>query len=157
MRRLYFDIDGTLLVGDTGEPKAALAGGAFEHAVRQSGIEGLVCVGNFVDAARAAREIDASYDDLAAIFRICRGVFSDRSWFCASTSLVGDSVYRATDVDLEADWWYIDDLAEYYFRVAGRQDVFRSNVGSRIMVPSPDGDGSDVLNWISKIPEICAF
>jgi len=151
MRRLYFDIDGTLLVDDTGEPKPALAGGAFEAAVVRSGVEKLVCIGNFVDAARTAEEIEPSYDGLGVIFDICRGVFSDKSWFRSVTSLVEDPMNRANEVDLEEDWWYVDDLAEHYFQIAGRGEVFRLNIGRRILVPSPVGDGTDVVEWLNQI------
>lgn len=151
MRRLYFDIDGTLLMDDTGEPKPALADGAFEAAVVRSGVEKLVCIGNLVDAARTAEEMDPSYDGLSWIFDICRGVFSDKSWFRSVTSLVEDPMNRASEVDLEGDWWYVDDLAEYYFQKAGRDEVFRRNIGRRILVPSLEGDGTDVVKWLNQI------
>ena len=151
MRRMYFDIDGSLLVGDTGEPKAALAKGAFERALRRSGFQQLICVGNFVDAGRAAREINPQYDILGAIFDICGGVFSDEDWFRANTLLTRDSYYRAVEVDLAADWWYLDDLAEYYFKMAYREDVFEANAGVRIFVPAAEGDGEDVMDWIDRI------
>ncbi|MCK5408301.1 MAG: hypothetical protein KAJ37_12620 [Candidatus Krumholzibacteria bacterium] len=151
MRRLYFDIDGTFLVDDTGEPKPALADGALEAAVIRSGVEKLVCIGNFVDAARTAEEIEPSYDGLGVIFDICRGVFSDKSWFRSVTSLVKDPMNRANEVDLEGDWWYVDDLAEHYFQIAGRDAVFRRNIGGRILVPSSGGDGTDVLKWLDHI------
>lgn len=152
MRHLYFDIDGTLLADDTSRPKSKLADGAFETAVVCCGVERLVCVGNIVEAVRAAEKIDPSYDSLGVIFDICRGVFSDRSWFRSVTSLIEDPMNRASEVDLEKDWWYVDDLAEHYFQMAGRTDVFQRNIGRRIFVPSPGGDGADVLEWLEQIP-----
>ena len=152
MRKLYFDIDGTLLIGDTGEPKATLADGAFESAVRESSVDHMVCVGSFVDAGRAALEIDASYDIHDAIFKLCGGVISDDAWFRLNTSFVHDSYSRATEIDLDEDWWFVDDMAEYFFEVAGLKDIFHQNNGGRILVPSPNGDGADVLNWIRGMP-----
>jgi hypothetical protein len=145
---MYFDIDGSLLVGDTGEPKSALVDGAFELALRLSGVEHLICVGNFVDAGRAAKKIDPRYDIHGAIMNICGGIFGDAEWFRAHTSLVRDSYYRAAEVELDSDWWYLDDLAEYYFKMAYREDVFEENVGGRIFVPEAEGNGDDVLEWI---------
>ena len=134
MRQLYFDIDGTLLVGDTGEPKAALANGVFEKAVRKCAVDQLVCVGNFIDVICAIEKQDPSYDGMGAIFSICKGVFSNESWFRETTCLIGEPEYRAKKINLAADWWYVDDLAEYYFRVAEREAVFHSHNGGRIFM-----------------------
>lgn len=148
---MYFDIDGSLLVGDTGKPKSALVGGALERAFHLCGIEHLVCVGNFVDAGRSAKEIDPRYDIHGAILNICGGVFRDEEWFRANTSLVSDSYYRAAEVDLNSDWYYLDDLAHYYFKVAYREEIFEENVGGRIFVPDAEGNGEDVLEWLTGI------
>ena len=139
------------MCGDTGEPKPALLNGAFERAVRLARFEELVCVGNFVDAGRAAQGIDRRYDIHTAIVSICGGVFRDEEWFRENTALVQDSYNRAGEVSLESDWWYVDDLAEYYFKAAYREDVFEENVGRRIFVPEPEGSGQDVLDWIAGI------
>jgi len=50
LKVLHFDIDGTLLTES--EPKTALAGGAFERAVREAGFDRLACVGNIVTTIR---------------------------------------------------------------------------------------------------------
>ena len=42
----YFDIDGTILEGDTGRCKKALAGGALERSIRACGFDQVTCVGN---------------------------------------------------------------------------------------------------------------
>ena len=153
MRKLYFDIDGTLLMGMTSEPKPKLANGAFERAVRQIGVERLVCVGNFVDTVRVASTVNPEYEPINAIFSICRGVFFDEEWFRDHIALVQNPDNRAGEVDVTGDWWYVDDLAEYYFEQAGREDVFRSHSGGRIFTPRPEGDGSGVLAWLANIPQ----
>ena len=119
--------------------------------MRRSGVQQLICVGNFVDAGRAAKEINPHYDIHGAIFDICGGAFSDEDWFRANTALTRDSYYRAAEVDLSTDWWYLDDLAEYYFKIAYREDVFEANAGVRIFVPAAEGDGKDVMDWIDRI------
>ncbi len=151
MRLLYFDIDGTLLLGDTGEPKAALAHGAFEIAIRQKGFDELICTGNYVDVIHSIEEIDPSYEGMSELFRVCAGVFTNEDWFRKITTLVKDSLYRAKEIDLNEDWWYLDDLAEYHFVIAELKEVFESNRGRRIMIPSPTGDGADILDWIERI------
>ena len=151
MRTLYFDIDGTLLILDTEEPKSALAQGRFEQAVRLAGFEKLVCIGNFVGVVHTVQRSLPLYDGLGVLFALCAGVFEDEDWFRMQVELVSDPEHRATSVDLTTDWWYLDDLAESYFRSAERCDVFRAEKGHRILVPSPLGDGSDVLHWLASI------
>ncbi|HKA37317.1 MAG TPA: hypothetical protein VKH43_10895 [Thermoanaerobaculia bacterium] len=151
MRKLYFDIDGTLLVLDTGLPKPALARGRLERAIREARIDELVCVGNFVEVIRTLRTVRPEYDGLAAIFALCRGVFLDETWFRRLTRLILDPWLRAAEVDLEADWWYMDDQAERYFFNAGRAELMRQHLGERILQPSPSGDGTDVLEWLQVV------
>ena len=150
-RKLYFDIDGTILFLSTPCAKPALAGGMFGRAVRAAGFDELVCIGNFSGVALAAKARIADYDSLGATYDVCYGVFDDEPWFRAHTRLIRDPARRAAEIDLSDDWWYIDDLAEMYFAHAGRADVYREHLGGRILVPTPEGDGEDVLAWIRAI------
>jgi hypothetical protein len=152
MRKLYFDIDGTLLLLNFGAPKPALVGGAFEHAVREAQIDALVCIGNFAEVVRAMRTANPAYDGLGAVFTLCDGMFGDEAWFRAVTQFVSDPRRRAAEIRLEEDWWYVDDDAEKYFREVGRADVFTQNLGGRILRPSPSGTGEGVLAWIRSMP-----
>lgn len=154
MRRLYFDVDGTLLRLYTTSAKPALAGGMFERAVREAGFDEIVCVGNYVTVVLALAELRSDFDSLGDIFGICAGVFEDEEWFRAHTRLVSNPDNRAAEIDLAADWWYVDDLAEKYFLHAGREDTFRSQAGRRIFSPSPEGDGQDVLDWLNAIDDL---
>ena len=151
MRTLYFDLDGTILIGDTGMAKPALADGKLELAVQQAGINRLICVGSIVDIVAVAEEVDATYCKMDALFKLCGGVFADKAWFSENVLLARSSEMRAREVNLKDDWWYVDDMAQYYFRVADREDIFLSNYGGRIMVPSPCGDGQDVVTWMKAM------
>jgi hypothetical protein len=151
MRRLYFDVDGTILRMYTTSAKPALAGGMLERAVRQAGIEEIVCVGNYVAVALVMSSMCEDFDTLGAIFEMCAGVFEDEAWFRAHTRLVSDPDRRAAEIDLDSDWWYVDDLAEKYFQAAGRAEVFREHLGHRVFSPSPEGDGQDVLDWLRGV------
>jgi hypothetical protein len=148
VKRLYFDIDGTLLVRDSGEPKPALGHGRFERAVREAGFEQIVCVGNFIRVIREMGSFAPDYDGPGIILRLCAGVFADEAWFRAKLSLVLDPRNRAAEVDTATDWWYVDDEAEAFFARAGRSELFRQHLGGRILVPQPQGDGADVLGWL---------
>ena len=151
MRRLYFDIDGTLLIEEQGIPKPHLANGAFEHAVRDAGFEELVCVGNFVAALHAVNEVEPDHDGLGAIFTLCGSTFTDEAWFRGVCTLVTDPINRASEIDLESDWWYVDDLADYYLWKAGRESVFENHNHGRILVPDAAGDGADIRGWLESL------
>jgi len=151
MRTLYFDIDGTVLRMYTPGAKPALANGALERAIRVAGFDKLVCIGNYCEIALMMEPLVEKFDALDAVFEICSGVFDDQGWFRARTRLIPRPDLRATEVDLTEDWWYMDDLAEKYFADAGRDEVYRAHVGGRILVPSAEGDGEDVLSWLRAI------
>jgi hypothetical protein len=154
-RTLFFDIDGTLLVGSFGRPKAALADGAFERALRAAGFERLVCVGNVVgivrqlEAGPLARQVDGH----AMVLGLCQGAFADPAWFRSVTTLVTDPRERAKVVAAHADddWAWVDDQAERYCAEAGLDAFFDAHLGRRIFVPTFEGDGQDVLAWLGRI------
>lgn len=50
---------------------------------------------------------------------------------------------------MSSDWLYVDDLAELYMQSADMSDVFHQNIGSRVCVPEPNGDGADILRWLA--------
>ena len=151
MRLLYFDIDGTLLMLGTGDPKPALAGGRFQAEIRQAQVDRLVCVSNLCHAFHMAKEIDAGYDSLGMVFTLCKGVFADEEWFRSVTTLIADPEHRTAAIDFSSDWWYIDDMAEQFFDQAGLRNVFRDQIERRIFAPEPNGSGDDVLRWVARI------
>lgn len=151
MRKLYFDIDGTILLRDSGLPKPALTGGRLEAAIRRARVDELICVGNFAGVIRAVWTLRPEYDGLGAIFTLCGGAFVDETWFREVTRLVTDPRLRAAEVDLDADWWYVDDEAARYFTEADRAGLLQQEVGGRILRPSPMGEGDDVLAWIERL------
>jgi hypothetical protein len=71
VKTLYFDIDGTLLLGDGAAVKSELRAGDFEEAVRSAGFSRLICVGNFAGVARAVRAPVSEYDALGVLFELC--------------------------------------------------------------------------------------
>ncbi len=152
MRVLYFDLDGTVLVRDTSEPKAALANGRLEDAIRQAGFDRLVCVGNFVEVIHVVREARPDFDGLGAIFGICHGTLRDEKWFRGMTVLAVDPKNRGVEIDLDEDWWYVDDLAWEYLLLARRQSLLGGATAERILKARPMADGSDVIAWLGAIP-----
>jgi hypothetical protein len=104
MRRLYFDIDGTVLRSGAGDPKPALERGGFEAAIRLAQVDLLVCVGNFCAVVEMIKKINPDYDGLGIVFGLCRGAFADEEWFRSVTTLIADPEHRAGLVDFSAGW-----------------------------------------------------
>ncbi|HEX9154866.1 MAG TPA: hypothetical protein VF819_04835 [Nitrospira sp.] len=150
MKILYFDLDGTVVVGDEYRAKPSLAGGQLEGAVRRAGFQRLVCVGNLSRVAHLMKEIRCDYDELGMLFGICRGVFADEAWFRSVASFIPDPEHRFRHVDLATDWWYVDDLAPMYISQEGREDLLMLEEGRRILIPNPTGDGHDIMEWLNK-------
>jgi hypothetical protein len=151
VKTLYFDIDGTLLGLESGRVKPALVGGEFEQKVRGAGFDDLVCVGSVINVIRAVGQLDRNSDGMSILLNLCSGAFSGERWFRDSVRLVDDPEQRVRHIDFSGDWWYVDDLAAHYFGKAGLGDIFEKNLGIRVFVPDPDGDGNDVLGWLNQI------
>lgn len=151
MKTLYFDVDGTVLLADQDEAKSCLANGRFEAAIRRAEFSNLVCVGNFATIAHLMRDLEIEYDELGVLFGICRGAFSDEEWFRSVTTLVANPEQRTTQIDFSGNWWYVDDLADEYFKAAGQAEILSAHLGSRIFIPNPTGDGQNVLDWLNTV------
>jgi len=151
-RILYFDIDGTVLPIDDDEPKRLLRRGELEKAIRGAGFEKLICAGNIGIVTRAVRGLGVDCDELKVVFELLGDAIDDMDWFLAMTKMSVDPENRAASIDLESDWWYVDDLAQYYLEKAHRSELLRSPASKRIYVPRPKGDGSGLLKWLRSVP-----
>jgi hypothetical protein len=149
IKTLYFDVDGTVLPADRPGAKPRLAGGGLEAAVRRAGFVRLVCVGNFARIAHLATAVDPGYDAMHVLFDLCGGAFADEDWFRSVTTLIRDPELRTRQIDYAGDWWYVDDLAEEYFREAGQDGILAAHRGTRVHIPDPVGNGQDMLDWLS--------
>ena len=149
-RTLYFDLDGTIVHADFGHVKPRLADGRFEASIRASGFERLVCVANMCTIVSTLAELGREVDGHDMIFRLCQGAFRDDHWFRSSTTLIPDGARRARYIDFGGDWWWVDDRALFFLELEGLAH-HADHRGRRLMVPKPDGDGSDVLSWLESI------
>ena len=145
---LYFDINGTI-VRDY-QCKPALAGGAFEQAVREAGFGRLVCMSNAQSFIKLLDEMGHAPNPLAIMFNMCWGAFRDADWFHQVTTLVPDPGHRALYIDVTTDWWYLDDLAKKYLEKEGLASLFETNLGRRILVPTASSDGEEILRWLTN-------
>ena len=151
MRTLYFDLSGTLVDIGTGTSKAALTAGRFGDAVRRAGFGSIVCVGTMAGIIRQRAASRPEYYAAGVILRLCPDVFRDEEWFRQALGLVHDPARRGAEILLDSDWWYVDDQADAYLARVGREHVLRAERGRRICVPEPDGDGTDILEWLGSI------
>ena len=55
------------------------------------------------------------------------------------------------EINFNSDWWYIDDLAEFYCRKSGYQNLYNLHNGERIFTPEPNDDGQKTVNWFANI------
>ena len=145
-KTLYFDINGTITFLYRCKP--ALTEGAFEQAVREAGFERLICMSNIQNTIRLLTALGKQPDSRGIIFDMCWGAFRDSDWFRRVTTLVPDPDHRARCIDLAADWWYMDDLAEEYLQKDGFANLYAANLGRRVLMPKPDSDGDEILRWL---------
>lgn len=150
-RILYFDLDGTIVHGDLGHVKPELADGRLEDEIRRVGFERLVCVANVCTIITTLVEMGRDVDGQEMIFRLCQGAFRDEGWFRSSTVLIPDGSRRARYIDFSGDWWWMDDRAPYFLDREGMAPDPEERA-RRLMVPQPDGDGSDVIRWLKRVP-----
>jgi hypothetical protein len=150
VKTLYFDIDGTVLDIGFGQPKSALANGQLETAIRRAGFQKLVCVGNIISVFHLASELGRSVDEVRAIFNLCGGSFSDESWFRQVVQLVPDPKRRAQHINFTEDWWYVDDMAEEYLKLEKMEELLTVHRNQRVFIPTPTGNGQDMLDWLFK-------
>ncbi len=151
MRHLYFDIDGTVLREDMWQVKPALGNGRFQQLVDLGGFDRVFCVSNMIKTIELAREAGATADGLEIIFSYCDGAFSDESWVRQRVELITDPERRVGAIDFASDWWYVDDLAAFYFAEGKRTPDYRRNLGGRVCEPSNCGDGEDVVSWFEGV------
>ena len=154
-RVLYFDIDGVLLSLDEGV-KPLLADGALESELKRLGFSSLVCVSDWVEAA--VEQLPGA--DVSRRGRWIRStckldaVFPDEDWFIGRLHLAEDTGNRCRIIDLTTDWYYVDDWAREFLGKEFGDDVYQTEKGRRVLMPDPNSDGRDILDWLSNIPEI---
>lgn len=144
----YFDIDGTVLEGDTGRCKQALASGALERAVKACGFDQVICVGNLCYIISSLEEMGERVEPMRMVFEICGGAFADLRWMEQNLQLMKNPTARGSYMDFQSSFYYVDDLAEYYLRMAGLSNVFEMHAGKRILVPEPNSTGTEILSWL---------
>ena len=145
---LYFDIDGVLLDYDD-QPKPSLLNGQLEKALKRSGFNYLACVSGWVDIfSDPVMKLNSLDKRKEALYKLLEPLFPDKAWFLEKIILISDTDHRCSYIDLNIDWYYVDDWAVEFMSKAHGAEVFEREKGRRVLLCDHRGDGTDVLEWI---------
>lgn len=154
MRILYFDIDGVLLSYDD-NPKPLLIGNAFESKLKSMQFERLICLSGWSDIMNAHVLNQSLEQQKEGIYHMLKEIFPDKEWFISRLVLAYDTDHRCKHIDLNENWFYIDDWADKFFGNIFGKEKYESELGKRILLVDPYGNGSDLLDWLDQtVPQI---
>lgn len=145
---LYFDIDGTFLNYDDA-PKAALLNQNLENVLKAANFDFLACVSGWVDIfSEPVMKLPRLEDRKAAIYRLLKDLFPDKDWFLDKLILIPDTDKRGEYIDLNSNWYYIDDWADDFFQKVHSKTLYQQELNKRICCCNPHEDGKDVLDFL---------
>lgn len=154
MKTLYFDIDGVLLSYEETQ-RPLLSGGTFQNKLKCLGFDRLVCVSGWSDIYNTEVVKKSELAQKRLIHALLSDIFPDQDWFLERLQLVYDTDARCKHIDLNEDWFYIDDWADKFFPEAYGKDLYAQETGKRILLANPHGNGSDILTWLDEVvPQI---
>jgi hypothetical protein len=151
MKCLYFDLDGTIITENESKVKTALSNGKLEKLIIATQFGKIFFVGSIIECFKAQTNQDKKNDNLKMVFNLCDGAFFNQDWFIENVTLIENPAHRVREINIETDWWYIDDLAEYYCRIDGFQSLYKLHNGKRIFTPTPNDNGQTTVSWIKNI------
>lgn len=151
MRKLYFDIDGVLLSYDDIQ-RPILCNGELENRLKKLSFDKLICVSGWSDIFNSG--IKTEMQQKKAIHSILDKVFPDEDWFISKLELAYDTDFRCQHIDIDSDWYYIDDWADKFFSEFFGKVKYEEELGNRILLVDPHGDGSDILGWLDSFVAI---
>jgi len=155
MRILYFDIDGVFLSYEE-EQRPILAGGAFQDRLKTLGFSRLVCVSGWSDIINSGLLKNPEREQKLTIHSMLKDIFPDEEWFLSRLVLAYDTDHRCKHIDLSENWFYIDDWAEKFFQEQFGEQLYKREIGRRILLVDPHSDGGDILRWLDTVvSDIC--
>ena len=148
---LYFDINGTILDSSTKAVKKNLQNGQLELKIRKANFDKIFCIGNVNDIFNGLEEMGQHVDSVEIVYTLCFDAFIDFDWFLKNVCCTKSPDQRIKQIQFKEDWWYMDVLAERYFNRGETKETLIQHRGTRILIPKPDGDGKDIINWFDTI------
>jgi len=151
-RVLYFDIDGTLLDYED-RPKPALLGGRLQRALMNAGFTKFVCVSGWSDLFTTPVLRLSPEDTKRAICKMLKEML-DTDFLADRLRLAVETDNRCCSIDVDEDFYYIDDWADEYAIKQFGENFYNAPYGKRILRVDPYGDGTDILDWLESISSI---
>jgi hypothetical protein len=153
-RLLYFDIDGTILDKSSKAVKKNLQDGQLELKIREANFDKIYCVGNVNDIFQGLDKMGQHVDSVEIVYTLCFDAFTDFDWFMNYVCCTKNPDQRIKQIQFSEDWWYMDEMAGHYLKKGGKSEILKRQQGNRILIPKPNGDGEDIINWfeIHAIP-----
>lgn len=155
-RVLYWDIDGCVLNYTPEVVKPRLAEGRLQQLLERKGFDRLVCVSGWTSLVLESPfpwKPLSEFEQKESIRRYVEAAFPDRDLFHARVFLAGDNDHRARHIDLDADWYYVDDWAREFFTASHGEAEYRKYEGTRILMCDPNSDGTDIIHWLEGISD----
>jgi hypothetical protein len=149
-RVLYFDIDGTLLDYED-RPKTALLGGRLQRALIQAGFTKFVCVSGWSDLFASAVLNLSPEQRKQAVCKLLSDLL-EPDFFKDRLDLIHDTDNRCHAIDVNEDFYYIDDWADEYATKEFGGEYYKAHCPRRILRVDPYADGSDILEWLQTLP-----
>ena len=147
---LYFDIDGTILDYDD-QPKQALINGHLENALKKADFDYLACVSGWVDIFYdPVMKLDTLEKKKEALYQLLEPLFPDKVWFFEKIILITDTDHRCKYMDLNIDWFYVDDWADEFMTKVHGADSFQKEKDRRILLCDHRGNGRDIIAWLER-------
>jgi len=148
-RVLYFDIDGTLLDYED-RPKSALLGGRLQRALMHAGFTKFVCVSGWADLFASPALRLPPEERKRAICKMLKEML-DADFLEDRLRLAVETDNRCHSIDVNQDFYYIDDWADEYTIKQFGENFYNAHYGKRILRVDPYGDGTDILDWLESI------
>ena len=131
------------------QPKLALLNGQLEKALKKANFDHLACVSGWVDIfAEEVMKLETLEKRKEALYELLKPLFPDKNWFLEKLVLIQDTDNRCSHIDLNIDWFYVDDWADKFFIEAQNKRHFQKEKDKRILLCDHQNDGSDILSWL---------
>ena len=99
----------------------------------------------------------SEHEQKIMIHSMLNEIFPQKEWFLNRLGAnPHDTDHRCKHINLADDWFYIDDWADQFFSDHFSEQLYRQELGKRILLVNPHGDGSDILHWFDTTSRISA-